>query len=373
MAAKLMNSALAGSSLKLPVPSNEQLRVLAVIPGDGSGSSFVFARRQVASLIDVGVDVRPFFLSSRKSVTLLREVLRLRREIRHFRPHLIHAHYGTVTSFLCAAVTTLPLVITFRGSDLNDAPDVNSLRIGFAHLLSQISCLKSNAIICVSRQLRERLWWRRGQAVVIPTGVDLALFRPQPKEQARESLGWERGVPIVVFHAGPCPRLKGLQFVMAALRVAEEFVGPIRLVNLDGRVPPEMVPTYLNAADCVALASVNEGSPNIVKEALACNLPVVSTDVGDVAERLEGVYPSKVVRRDATELGKALADILREGRTSNGRQRGKVPSLEDTAKAIRSVYEAVLRRVSSETLIARPEEQGRPQPLLQHTFQSPEV
>jgi teichuronic acid biosynthesis glycosyltransferase TuaC len=372
MASNLAPGELEKASLAIPQPATGRLRVLAVIPGDGGGSSFIFARRQIASLSDVGVDVQAFFLSSRTSVMLLREISRLRREIRRFRPHLIHAHYGTVTSFVCAAVTPLPLVITFRGSDLNHVPDVNLVRTCLGRLFSQISCLRSDAIICVSRQLRERLWWRRRQAVVISTGVDLALFRPQPKEQARASLGWERGRPIVVFHAGHCPRLKGLQFVTAALRVAEQVVGPIRLVNFDGSVPPEMMPTYLNAADCVVLASVSEGSPNIVKEALACNVPVVSTDVGDVAERLQGVYPSKVVRRDAHEFGKALADILHESRRSNGRQGGNIPSLEHTAKAIRSVYEAVLRRGSSETLTARPEEQGRPQPILLPPFPSPE-
>lgn len=324
------------------MPTSEHLRVLAVIPGNGRGTSFVFARRQVASLAHLEVDMRTFFLHSRTSpLVLLRDWGRFRREIRQFRPHLVHAHFGSVTSFFCAVSTAIPLVITFRGSDLNGTPDSSILRSCLAQLLSQISCLRAKRVICVSRRLRDRLWWRRSRAVVIPTGVDLHLFRPRPKDQARALLGWEQGVPIVVFNAGNYPRLKGLQFVQAAVRVAEKAVGPIRLMILS--VPPELMPDCLNAADCLALASLNEGSPNIIKEALACNLPVVSTDVGDVAERLKGVHWSKVVRRDVFEFGEALAEIVLEKRTSNGRE--SVGTCDETrvAEAIRYVYETSVK------------------------------
>src|SRR5439155_20202719 len=101
---------------------------------------------------------------------------------------------------------------------------------------------------------------------------------------------------------------KGSKFVGSAIRLAEQAVGPIQLVVLDGRVPPGLVPLYLNASDCLVLASVTEGSPNIVKEALACNLPVVATDVGDVAERVKEVSPPRVVKRDVLEFAKGLAE-----------------------------------------------------------------
>jgi teichuronic acid biosynthesis glycosyltransferase TuaC len=333
---------LAQGSLKLPLPRSEHLRVLAVIPGDGCGNSFVFAKRQVATLAHLQVGMRTFFLYSRTSpLVLLRDWARFRREIRQFRPHLVHAHFGSVTSFFCAVSTSIPLVITFRGSDLNGTPDSSILRSSLAQLLSQISCLRAGWVICVSRRLRDRLWWRRGRAVVIPSGVDLHLFYPRPKDQARALLGWEQGVPIVVFNSGNFPRQKGLQFVQAAVRVAEEAVGPIRLMIPS--VPLELMPYCLSAADCLALASVNEGSPNIVKEALACNLPVVSTDVGDVAERLKEVHPSKVVRRDVFEFGKALAEIVLEKRASNGRERVGICDETHVAEAIRCVYETSVK------------------------------
>jgi len=335
-----------GSTQKTAVPPRPRvrsLRVLAVVPGDDQGSSFIFARRQIASLADAGVNLRTFFLRSRTSpLRVVKEWSRLRREIRQFRPDLVHAHYGTLTSFLCAVSSRVPLVITFRGNDLGDDPDISLWRTRFGQVLSHMSCLKAKRIICVSHRLRDLLWWKRSRAVVIPTGVDLDLFRPQPKEQARVLLGWEQGDRIVIFDEGGAPKRKGAMFLQSAIRLAEKTIGRIRLVTLDRSIPPDLVPRYLSASDCLALASVFEGSPNIVKEALACNLPVVATDVGDVSERLQGTFPSKVVKRDVVEFANALAEVLVVGRRSNGRDRLEICSLRRVAEAIRSVYESSL-------------------------------
>jgi glycosyltransferase involved in cell wall biosynthesis len=118
------------------------------------------------------------------------------------------------------------------------------------------------------------------------------------------------------------------------------MVGPINLVSLG--IPFELMPSCLSAADCLAIASLKEGSPNVVKEALACNLPIVSTDVGDVAERLKDVYPSRIVRRDVTEFGKAIAEILSKRDRSNGREQVVVCDENRAAESIRCVYENVV-------------------------------
>ena len=325
-----------------PQSQIEKIRVLAVIP---AGRGVMYATRQISSLIDAGVDVGTFALMSRTSpLRLLKEYKRLRSEIRRFRPHLIHAHYGTVTSFLCAVSSQVPLVITFRGSDLNGDPDVSFLRSQVAQVLSQISSLRGHAIICVSHRLRDRLWWRRNHVSIIPSGVNLDVFRPQPKHQARALLGWDQDAHIVAFNGAHRPRTKGLEFVQAAVRVAELTVGAIQLAVFDGNTRSELMPSCLNAADCLALASVHEGSPNVVKEALACNLPVVAVDVGDVAERLQHVYPSRVVGRDVVEFGKELTEILMEKRRSNGRERIALYSEPRVADLIRAVYEATVER-----------------------------
>ena len=321
------------------------IRVLAVIPGDGSGNCFIFARRQMESLVRRGICVRVFYLPPRTSpIPLLRECMHLRRAISAFSPSIVHAHYGTMTSFLCALTTRSPLAITFRGSDLNPERERGFLRNGIALFLSQISTLRAAAIICTSAQLRDRLWWRKARAVIAPSGVNLSLFQPRDKREARNALGWKANDRVVLFNGSKYPLLKGLYLAREAVSVAEGKLGAIRFIELDDGVPPEKMPFYLNGADCLLLASEFEGSPNILKEALACNLPVASVDVGDAKERLEGVFPSRVVRRDARELGMALAEILQEPRRSNGRDHIGACSEEKVAEAVSIVYRQVLQR-----------------------------
>ena len=320
------------------------LRVLAVIPGDGQGSSFIFARRQVESLLRLGVNVRVFYLKSRTSPSgVLKELRRLRREIREFGPHLLHAHYGTVTSFLSGYGTDIPLVITFRGSDVNGHPALGFLRGYIGFVLSQLSTLRAKRVVCVSQRIRDRLWWRRNRTVILPTGVNLSLFRPCPRDAARAQLGWKTADHVVLFSSGSEPHAKGIELARATVGIAESAVGAVRLAILDGTVVPDEVPVYLNASDCLVLASCREGSPNIVKEALACNLPVVAVDVGDVAERLRDVYPSQVTERNAAALGRAVADILRLGLRSNGRSKVAAYSEEMVANQILSTYLDVIR------------------------------
>jgi glycosyltransferase involved in cell wall biosynthesis len=316
--------------------------VLGIIPGNGVGSSMIFARRQVSSLQLCGIEVRTLMLPQRRGWGLVQAARELRRAVRDFQPHLLHAHYGTVTSLLCAAVTSRPLVITFRGSDLNRDPAVGWWRFAVSHLMSQLSTLRARRVICVSEELRRKLWF--GSADVVPTGVDLARFWPRDRQACRAELGWREETPVVLFCSGGAPQAKGVALVEAAVTAAARHIEGLRLVVLDGAVPPDDVASYLNAADCLAFASESEGSPNIIKEALACNLPIVSVDVGDVRERLRGVSPSCIVTRDVFSFSEALVSVLRLKQRSNGRSQAMTVSQDATAAAIVQIYEQAVGR-----------------------------
>ena len=325
------------------------LRVLAVTPLPSSKASMVHVARQVASLKAAGVTCQTFTLASRTSpLIVVREWSRLRREIRVFRPHIVHAHYGTMTAFLAILSTALPVIVTYRGSDLNPNRSRGWLREAVGTLLSQIAALRAARIICVSQQLKGKLWWRRDRVSVIPTGVDMTLFYPHDRHDARRELGWEEDERIVLFNAGD-PICKRLDLARAGVQFAESLCGRIQFVVLDGNVPPDLIPLMMNAADCLLLTSDWEGSPNVVKEALACNLPVVSVDVGDVRERLERVRPSVIVPRDSCEIGKAISDIVRQGKRSNGREQGHALSNEVVSRQIVSLYRTLQIGVQDRT------------------------
>ena len=99
----------------------------------------------------------------------------------------------------------------------------------------------------------------------------------------------------------------------------------------------------MNAADCLLVTSDAEGSPTVVQEALATNLPVVSVDVGDIAERLEGVAGSRITRRDAQALGRALAEVVTPPRRSDGRRRVPEFSSQRIARELGRLYRDIAR------------------------------
>src|SRR5258705_3167820 len=119
-------------------------RVLFVIPGPSSGPSMIFSKRQVTVLASLGVVTDIFYLASRTSpFKVAVEALRLRRQIARFQPDLVHAQFGTATGALCALVSSRPIVVTFRGSDLVRARGDSWARHAGGLLLSQIAAWRA--------------------------------------------------------------------------------------------------------------------------------------------------------------------------------------------------------------------------------------
>jgi len=344
-----MKLALADASEAASHSCVSPLRVLFVIPGQAEGSSMIFARRQAQSLREQGAEISVFYLRSRTSVLELAcEYARFRRQVRRWRPQLVHAHFGTVTAlFTVLAAGRLPVLVTYRGSDLNRVPSSDGLRSWAGRLLSQLAALKARRIICVSRALQARLWWRRSRVTILASGVDTKLFRPGDRDQARAILGWRRSARVILFNSGHDSRNKRLDLARAAVGLTGGMLPGVELKVLDGSIEPTQVPLWMKAADCLLVTSDAEGSPTVVQEAMASNLPIVSVDAGDVAERLEGVRQTRIVRRDPLALGAALVDVLKNPERSDGSLRAESLSLTSIAGALMALYGEVLRTRSS--------------------------
>lgn len=322
------------------LPERERLRVLCVIPGEeGDSHSMPYARRQVEGLRNHGIDARPHFHSNRRKVSgILHEIRRVRQVVREWGPAVVHSHFGGLTGATCALASTVPLVITYRGSDLNPAPGDSPVLSRVRIILSHFAARSARQLICVSEQLRCRLGTRGQGAFVIPTGVRMDLFQPVPNAEARRRLGWQDD-PVALISVRDDPAGKRLDLAEAALAWVQERMPAAKLVVLRGnRVPPAEMPVYYSAADCLLMMSDFEGSPNVVKESLACNLPVVAVDVGDVRERLAGVEHSTVVPRDPAAIGAALLPILATRPRSNGRACIQMLDEEVIARRIADVY-----------------------------------
>jgi teichuronic acid biosynthesis glycosyltransferase TuaC len=323
-------------------PSIKRFRTLFVIKGEQTGKDMIFAKRLSSYLKDAGVIIRSFSLAPQMSTAkLLKEYYRLREEIKAFKPDIIHAQYGTITAFLTVIATSIPVVVTYRGSDLNPCPSISQVRWAMGYTLSQIAALRAKRIICVSDELKRRLWAGKSKVTVIPSGVDTRAFSPRAKEAARAELGWGKEERIVLFN-GAEPGIKRLDLAQSALKMAENILGEVGFLVLNGSVDPDKIPTMMNAADCLLLTSNWEGSPTVVQEALACNLPVVSVNVGDVETVLAKDRVSKIVPRDPMEIGKALAEILIKNQRSNGVENIDKFSLEHVTRRTMLIYQEVL-------------------------------
>jgi len=326
-------------------PAGESLRILVVSNHWQAKKKFpsaaVFVDRQITSLRSIGVKISEFDITTSHSpLSIFRKWLALRREVRRLNPHLVHGQYGTIVGLL-SAFAGRPAVVSFCGSDLLPGASVSTLRMCIGFLFSNLAALRAQQIICKSKELQRALWWRQNRAVVIPNGVDLTLFSPGDRNEARKALGWDLRRPIILFNIARDAKNKGLDLAEAAVGVARVHIPEVELCIISN-VEPNLMPLYYRASDVLLCASKQEGSPNVVKEALACNLPVVSVPVGDVPERLERVHPSAVVPRDPHVMGEALIRILLAGERSNGREHIRHLALGQVAQRVLGVYRLAL-------------------------------
>ena len=294
-----------------------------------------FVRREADALRAWGHDVEVLGFDNRY-VNILAEWLRLRAAVARAKPDIVHAQFGKFTALL-AAFAGAPLVITFRGTDINRNAKYSFFRSVLGIAASQVAAFFARGVVCVSGEIRSKVWARRWRpTIVLPTGVDLRLFKPMDRDEARAKLGYGPDERVVLFNDGRNPEVKDPALALATVEIAKTKIAHLRFVVLNGMVRPEDVPLYMNAADALLLTSRTEGSPTVVQEAMACNLPVVSVDVGDVRERLEGVQHCAVVRsREPAVLAAELMKVLENPRRSDGRTHAS--SLGIRAIAVRLV------------------------------------
>lgn len=251
---------------------------------------------------------------------------------------LVHANFG-LTAPMALTQRRLPVVTSLWGTDL----------YGPFGRVSEACAPHCDAVVVMSAGMNEDL---ERDCDVVPHGIDFDRFEPIPREEAQASIGWDDGAYHVLFPYRP---ERGVKDYARAARVVSAVDRrrkvPVRLEVVTG-VPQAEFPTYVNAADCLLLTSRREGSPNSVKEAMACNVPVVATDVGDVRERLATVEPSAVADTDAG-LVDGLERVLTAEQRSNGRDVAAPDlSMERMGERLREVYERVLDERSGRRSVA---------------------
>jgi glycosyltransferase involved in cell wall biosynthesis len=332
------------------IVSAERLRVLVVTnmyPTVNDPAYGVFIATQVRSIIDMGLSVEVEFVDGRRGKKAYAMAIpAVRRLARSGAFDLVHAHHG-LAGFV-SAFQPLPLVVSYCGDDLLGTPHRSGGLTAKSQIimrLSQYAARRADAIICKSAELRDRLRRAtdRARAYVIPNGVDVAQFHPGDRAEARARLRLDPNETVILFPNTPQEVRKRLDLAQAAMACLQARGVSANLLVVQ-KVPPECMPDYYRAADALLLTSDWEGSPNVVKEALCCDLPVVTVAVGDVRLWTEQVPGCQVVGRDPDALALALAGVVRSKHRVDGRPVRDQVALRSIAERVLTTYGQALRR-----------------------------
>lgn len=280
-----------------------------------------------------GVECDSFFVRGKGVRGYLNQLRPLKEKVAAFHPDVIHAHYG-LSGLLANLQRTIPVVTTYHGSDINDP---KALR--FSKMAMRLSAWN----IFVSKKTMETAGLK-DKCSLLPCGIDLSDLQLTSRTEARRQMHLDQEKRYIIFAGAFDNPVKNAPLAFEAVQLISSSVD--QLLELKGYTREE-VNLLLCAADALLLTSFNEGSPQVIKEAMACGCPIVSVDVGDVKERVEGVEGCFVAKSREPEV---LADLLREAIQVESRTQGREKIIADgldnnkVAEVLLALYEKVCAR-----------------------------
>ena len=350
---------------------------ILIVASDKGGRFAPFVEEQIAALQALGVQIIRYGVTGKGITGYLSELPALRRLIRAERPDIVHAHFG-LSGLLANLQRLVPVVTTYHGSDINVPKILRFSRIAMRLSAFNIFVSKRNIAIAIRRKGEEakRL---SGKYALLPCGVNIPKPWSKLQDQWVEQLTLNQWVQSVlsedvknVLFAGAFDNaVKDPELAFAAVALLQTQCSgaeaPVYSVQCKGEETSEAVTSaqtpntsiklielkgytrdQVNAlmynCDALLMTSRTEGSPQVIKEAMACGCPIVSVDVGDVAERVSGVEGCYIVRtRESKDIAEALLRALAfEGKT-NGRERILEMGLsnDQVAKRLIAIYQSL--------------------------------
>lgn len=318
------------------------LTLTAIYPSAERPEYGAFIKAQVESLRQAGIETDVFVIKgNHKLLMYLKAMLQLPRHISKGYD-LIHAHYS-YSGIVARTQFSLPIVVSLMGSDLLGVVDERGKSTFLSFLTmtaSQWLCRMVTGIIVKSDEMASLV---PVPSQVIPNGVDFKTFQPEPCAQARARLGLPMDKKLVLFAANPANGRKRFDIAQAAFDLIKDKHPDAELKVVHKETQTQLA-AYLNACDVMLFPSAQEGSPNIVKQAMACNLPILATDVGDIRQLFQNATHSYVCDANPQAFATKLHDFLLNPARSNGRE--AIAHLDEkiVAQQIMHLYKDVLTR-----------------------------
>ena len=284
------------------VPS--QISVL-IVCSKNSGKVAPFITEQADAIQATGIKVEYFCVEGKGWRGYLSNRAKMMRKIAEFQPDIIHAHYG-LSGLLANTQRRIPVVTTYHGSDINEP---------MVYPYSKQNMYLSAHNIFVSKKNLKKAGLKRKYSL-IPCGVNLSSFEAIDKRIAREKSGLDPNGKYVLFSGSFDNKVKNSELAIAAIKLLND----VTLLELKGYTREE-VTRLMYAADVCLMTSHTEGSPQFIKEAMACGCPVVSVEVGDVAEVTGDVDGCYLASYKADDVAAKLQLAMNFGKRTEGRKR----------------------------------------------------
>ena len=278
---------------------------ILIVASHNKGYYAPFIEEQAAALKRSGYEIEFFGVTGKGIKGYIAALPELRKSIRNFKPDIIHAHYG-LCGLLANMQRKVPVVTTYHGSDINEKSVLPFSRV--AMRLSRFNIFVSQRTLAIAKP--------RKNYALLPCGVDLNELQLTTKSEARKRLGLAEGRKYVLFAGAFDNPVKNYPLAKSAMGLLPET----ELIELKGYTR-EQVTLLMCAADAILMTSHTEGSPQVIKEAMACGCPVVSVDVGDVKEITKGVSGCFVCDRNCEEIANNLATVFKQKSKTTGRDR----------------------------------------------------
>ena len=305
-----------------------------------------FIREQVGALREQGCECEYYYVKGKGIMGYLRAIPGLRKMIREWKPDVVHAHYGLSCLVANLATRRVPVASTYHGSDIN----VKSVR-RFSKMAIRLSAWN----IFVSKKNMALAGAVEGKkASLVPCGINIPLPWNDLQKQKVEQLTlnqWvetimPKGKKYVLFAGAFDNEVKDPELAKQAINELKNEGVKAELVELKG-YNRDQVNALMYSCDAFLMTSKTEGSPQVIKEAMACGCPIVSVDVGDVKERVEGLEGCYVVEsRKPMDIAEALRKAIAFDGKTNGRE--KIIELgltnELVAKQIIETYEDIINK-----------------------------
>lgn len=319
------------------------MKVIFVSSGNSAHSKISpFIKLQGDSLTRIGVSVGYFSIKGKGIKGYLKNINALREYLKIIKPDIVHAHYALSGWVSVLAARKIPVIVSYMGSDVfGDYNQKGNLKPSSIFLILATLILQPfpNKIIVKSENLLKYLCLK-DKVTVIPNGVNLDLFKPVGHQTKKFKMKYSSLKKRILFLGNIDSPNKNFKLVKDSIYILKQDVE----IVYPYPVPHYEITNLLNKCDVLVLASHKEGSPNIIKEAMACNCPIVSTDVGDVRWVLgetEGCYISS---HEPQVMAEKIKLALEFGKRTKGRQRIIELGLdsESVAQQIVELYKSLL-------------------------------